>query len=246
MPSAESAAQPLQLPFPPISGRPLRLAVLISGGGTTLLNFLDQIRSGRLDAEIVQVIASQRSCRGVERARAAGLPVEVIRPRDFSDVNSFSTAVFAQLRQSGCDVVTLAGFLSLLHIPEDFNFRVLNIHPSLIPAFCGHGMYGHHVHEAAIARGVKVSGCTVHFADNEYDHGAVILQRVVTVPDLCTPEQLAALVFQQECEAYPDALRSLARGEVLVDGRRTISSSALPSNAGNGANGDGLNVETPA
>jgi formyltetrahydrofolate-dependent phosphoribosylglycinamide formyltransferase len=196
--------------------------VLISGGGTTLLNFLEHIREGRLQAEVVQVIASQRTCRGVERAQAAGLPVSVIRPRDFSDVESFSAAIFDQLRQSSCDVVALAGFLSLLHIPDDFHLRVLNIHPSLIPAFCGQGMYGHHVHEAAIARGVKVSGCTVHFADNEYDHGAVILQRVVDVPDNCTPDQLAALVFRLECEAYPEALRRLARGEVLVDDRRTI------------------------
>jgi phosphoribosylglycinamide formyltransferase-1 len=222
MPSTESAALPLQLPFPPITDRPLRLAVLISGGGTTLLNFLDHIRRGQLNAEIVQVIASQPGCRGVERAEGAGLPVDVVRPRDFSGVNPYSSAVFEILRRSHCDVVALAGFLSLLHIPDDFLFRVLNIHPSLIPAFCGHGMYGHHVHEAAIARGVKMSGCTVHFADNEYDHGAVILQRVVEVPDLCTPEQLAALVFQQECEAYPEALRRLKRGQILVDGQRTV------------------------
>lgn len=228
MPSAEPAGPP-QLPFPAISDRPLRLAVLISGGGTTLLNFLEQIREGRLQAEVVQVIASQRTCRGVERAQAAGLPVSVIRPRDFSDVESFSAAVFDQLRQSRCDVVALAGFLSLLHIPDDFHLRVLNIHPSLIPAFCGQGMYGHHVHEAAIARGVKVSGCTVHFADNEYDHGAVILQRVVDVPDNCTPDQLAALVFRLECEAYPEALRRLARGEVLVDDRRTICNAPAPA-----------------
>lgn len=228
MPLAEPAGPP-QLPFPAISGRPLRLAVLISGGGTTLLNFLEHIRQGRLEAEVVQVIASQRSCRGVERAQAAGLPVSVIRPRDFSDVAAFSAAIFRQLRQSGCDLVTLAGFLSLLHIPDDFQYRVLNIHPSLIPAFCGQGMYGHHVHEAAIARGVKVSGCTVHFADNEYDHGAVILQRVVEVPDRCTPDQLAALVFQQECEAYPEALRRLARGDVLVDGRRTCRPLTAPA-----------------
>jgi len=222
MPPTESAALPLQLPFPPVSDRPLRLAVLISGGGTTLLNFLEHIRTGQLNAEIVHVIASQPRCRGVERAQAAGLPVDVVRPRDFSGVESFSSAVFELLRRSRCDVVALAGFLSLLHIPDDFLFKVLNIHPSLIPAFCGPGMYGHHVHEAAIARGVKVSGCTVHFADNEYDHGAVILQRVVEVPDLCTPEQLAALVFQQECEAYPEALRRLKRGQVLVDGQRTV------------------------
>lgn len=218
----EPASPPLAPPFPPVAGRPLRLAVLISGGGTTLLNFLEQIRTGQLNAEIVQVIASQKNCRGVERARAAGLPVEVFRPRDFPGVDAFSDAVFQQLRETRCDIAAMAGFLSLLQIPDDFLGRVTNIHPSLIPAFCGHGMYGHHVHEAAVARGVKFSGCTVHFADNEYDHGAIILQRIIAVPDLCTPDELAALVFREECEAYPEALRRLARGEILTDGSRTV------------------------
>jgi formyltetrahydrofolate-dependent phosphoribosylglycinamide formyltransferase len=227
-----NSGPPLQLPFPPITARPFRLGVLISGGGTTLMNFLEEIQSGRLDAEVVQVIASQRTCRGVERARAAGLNVEVIRPRDFPDVEAFSAAVFSQLRAAGCEVVALAGFLSLLRIPDDFQWRVVNIHPSLIPAFCGHGMYGHHVHEAAVARGVKVSGCTVHFADNEYDHGAIILQRPVAVPDGTTPEALAALVFAEECKAYPDALQKLAHGEVLIDGRQTCLRTAADMNPG--------------
>ena len=157
-----SAIQPLQ----PITDRPIRLGVLISGGGTTLLNFLDQIRSGQLNAEVPLVIASQRTCKGVERSLAAGLNCQVIRPRDFSGVGDFSRAVFAELRAANVDLVTLAGFLSLLHVPDDFRWRVLNIHPSLIPAFCGHGFFGHHVHEAAIERGVKVSGCTVHFAND--------------------------------------------------------------------------------
>lgn len=105
-------------------------------------------------------------------ARDAGLECIVLRPRDYANVQDFSQAVFHELRNARIDLVTLAGFLSLLHVPDDFLWRVINIHPSLIPAFCGHGFYGHHVHEAAIQRGVKISGCTVHFADNEYDHGA--------------------------------------------------------------------------
>ena len=226
---ADDVPAAMAAPFPAITGRPMRLGVLISGGGTTLLNFLEQIRSGLLDAEVVQVIASQKNCRGVERAKAAGLPVEVLRPRDFADVDTFSEAVFKQLRQAHCDIVAMAGFLSLLQIPGDYMWRVINIHPSLIPAFCGHGMYGHHVHEAAIARGVKFSGCTVHFADNEYDHGAVILQRAVPVPDQCTAAELGALVFAEECEAYPEALRRLAKGEILTDGARTVW---RPVNAG--------------
>lgn len=210
------------LPIPPVVGRPIRLGVLISGGGTTLLNFLDQIRDGRLTADIPLVIASQRQCRGVERARAAGLRCEIIRPRDFPNTERFSDAVFQLIRDASVDLVTLAGFLSLLRIPDDFRLRVLNIHPSLIPAFCGHGLFGHHVHEAAIARGVKVSGCTVHFADNQYDHGPIILQRTVNVPDNCSADELAALVFTEEKAAYPDAIRLLAHGRVSVVNHRTV------------------------
>jgi formyltetrahydrofolate-dependent phosphoribosylglycinamide formyltransferase len=205
-----------------VQGRPARLVVLISGGGTTLLNFLQQIRDGQLPAEIPLVISSQHNCRGVERAQAAGLPVEVLRRPDYSGTPEFSDAVFAAARQVHADYVVLAGFLSLLQIPADFHLRVLNIHPSLIPAFCGHGQYGHHVHEAAIARGVRISGCTVHFADNQYDHGPIILQRSVEVPDHCTADQLAGLVFQQEKLAYPEALRRVISGRLRVRDGRTF------------------------
>ncbi len=222
MTASEPAETPSFLPFPPAVDRPLRLGVLISGGGTTLLNFAAQIADGRLPVEIPVVIASQKNCKGVERARAAGLPVEIIRPKDFSSVERFSDAVFDVLRSARVELVTLAGFLSLLRIPDDYLWRVLNIHPSLIPAFCGHGFYGHHVHEAAVSRGVKVSGCTVHFADNEYDHGPIVLQRTVNVPDGCTSDELASLVFEQEKVAYPEAIRLLARGAVTIHGRRTV------------------------
>jgi formyltetrahydrofolate-dependent phosphoribosylglycinamide formyltransferase len=224
MTSSASRTDSPVLPFPPITDRPIRLGVLISGGGTTLLNFLDQIRSGQLNAEIPLVIASQKTCKGVERSLKAGLTCQVLRPRDFSGVGDFSRAVFAELRAANVDLVTLAGFLSLLHVPEDFRGRVINIHPSLIPAFCGHGFYGHHVHEAAIARGVKFSGCTVHFANNDYDEGPIILQRTVAVPDGCTPDELASLVFEKEKIAYPDAVRLLATGAIRVAGGRTFRS----------------------
>ena len=209
------------VPFSPITNRPIRLGVLISGGGTTLLNFLDQIRSGELDAEVPLVIASQKTCKGIDRARSAGLECLVLRPRDFASVQDFSKAVFSELRKARIDLVTLAGFLNLLHIPDDFLWRVINIHPSLIPAFCGHGFYGHHVHEAAIQRGVKISGCTVHFADNEYDHGPIILQQTVNVPDGSTADELSALVFEQEKIAYPEAIRQLASGRLTIQNRRT-------------------------
>jgi formyltetrahydrofolate-dependent phosphoribosylglycinamide formyltransferase len=132
----------------------------------------------------------------------------------------FSERVFNLCRQAQADLVCLAGFLQLLHIPDDFQGRVMNIHPSLIPAFCGKGYYGHHVHEAALAYGVKVSGCTVHFADNVYDHGPIILQRVVPVLDDDTPDTLAARVFEQESEAYPEAIHLFAEGRLRIEGRR--------------------------
>jgi formyltetrahydrofolate-dependent phosphoribosylglycinamide formyltransferase len=198
----------------------VRLGVLISGGGTTLVNFLRRIEEGSLSAEVPLVIASRADCRGIERACSAGLPCETITRRDFDSIAAMSRAVFERLRAARVDLVTLAGYLSLLEIPEDFRHRVMNIHPALIPAFCGSGMYGHHVHEAVLARGSKVSGCTVHFADNEYDHGPVILQRCVPVEDDDTPDTLAARVFEAECEAYPEAVRLFAAGRLQIEGRR--------------------------
>jgi phosphoribosylglycinamide formyltransferase 1 len=200
--------------------RPIRLGVLISGGGTTLANFLRKIAAGELDAEIPLVIASRPDAGGIVRARDAGLRVEVVNRSGYADVEPFSEAVFGLLREAGVDLVTLAGFLSLLRIPEDFRHRVMNIHPALIPAFSGRGFYGRRIHEVALARGVKVSGCTVHFADNEYDHGPIIVQRCVPVLDDDTPETLAARVFEAECEAYPEAIRLYAEGRLrVVDGR---------------------------
>ena len=199
--------------------RPLRLGVLISGGGTTLVNFLRAIQSGDLKAEIPLVIAS-RECSGVEKAQAAGLTCEVIARADCLGVEDFSRRLFARLREAAVDLVTLAGFLSLVQIPDDFRHRVMNIHPALIPAFCGKGYHGRAVHEAVLARGVKVSGCTVHFADNEYDHGPIIVQRCVPVLDDDTPDSLAARVFEEECRAYPEAIRLFGQGRLEITDRR--------------------------
>ena len=200
--------------------RPVRLGVLISGSGTTLANFLTEINAGRLDAEIPIVIASRDDCGGIARASEAGLRCDVLPRRNFEDVDDFSRTVFDRLREAEVDLVTLAGFLSLLHIPDDFALRVMNIHPALIPAFCGSGYYGERVHEAVLARGVKLSGCTVHFADNQYDHGPIIVQRSVPVLDDDTPGSLAARIFQAECEAYPEAIRLYGAGRLEVDGSR--------------------------
>jgi formyltetrahydrofolate-dependent phosphoribosylglycinamide formyltransferase len=199
---------------------PIRLAVLISGAGTTLQNFIDRIAAGQLAARIVQVVSSKAGVKGLERAEHAGLPAAVVDRKQFVTVDEFSARLFEHCRQAQAELVCLAGFLHLVRIPDDFTHRVMNIHPALIPAFCGKGYYGHRVHEAALAAGVKLSGCTVHFADNEYDHGPIIIQRAVPVLDDDTPDRLAARVFAQECEAYPEAIRLFAEGRLKVEGRR--------------------------
>ncbi|QDT62942.1 phosphoribosylglycinamide formyltransferase [Calycomorphotria hydatis] len=201
--------------------RPIRLAALISGGGTTVINLQQKIMAGELNAEIRTVIASRPGCKGIERAQEQGLDCQVIARKEFEDVNSFSNALFEQIAAADVDLIVLAGFLSLINIPDRYRYRVMNIHPALLPAFGGKGFHGHHVHTAAVERGVKVSGCTVHFADNEYDHGPIILQRSVPVLADDTPDTLAARVFTAECTAYPEAIRLFATGRLeVVDGRR--------------------------
>lgn len=221
----------MHIPDQPLR-RTIRLGVLISGGGTTLKNFLAHIESGTLDAEIALVIASGEDCRGVAVAREAGLPVAAVERGAFPDAAAFSREIFRRLDEANVDLVALAGFLKRIEIPEAYLGRVVNIHPALIPSFCGAGFFGHKVHEAVLERGVKISGCTVHFADNEYDHGPIIAQRSVPVLDGDTPDSLAARVFEQECELYPDVIRLYAAGRLRCDGSRVrvVSAPAPPSN----------------
>ncbi len=198
----------------------LCLAVLLSGSGTTLQNLLDRSTAGRLPARIVQVVASRADAYGLERARQAGVPAAAVERKACGSREEFSRSIFDLCRRAGADLVCMAGFLQLLVIPDDFMGRILNIHPSLIPAFCGKGFYGHHVHEAVLEYGAKVSGCTVHFTDNVYDHGPIVLQRVVPVLEGDTPNTLAARVFAEESEAYPEAIRLFANGRLRIEGRR--------------------------
>lgn len=197
-----------------------RLAVLISGSGTTLQNFIDQIAAGRLAAEIAVVIASRPDAFGLERARRAGIPCAVVARKQFDDVNAFNDALHAELERHRFDLVVLAGFLSPFQLRGRFNGRALNIHPALIPAFSGKGFYGERVHRAALESGVKVSGCTVHFVDEEYDHGPIVLQGTVDVLDEDTPESLAARIHAVENELYPEAVRLWAAGRLEIHGRR--------------------------
>jgi formyltetrahydrofolate-dependent phosphoribosylglycinamide formyltransferase len=166
------------------------------------------------------VVSSNAGVFGVERARRAGLPTAVVARKEAGTREEFSRRIFDHCRTARADLVCLAGFLQLITIPEDFALRVINIHPALIPAFCGKGYYGHHVHKAVLAYGAKVTGCTVHYADNEYDHGPIILQRPCPVLDDDTPDTLADRVYAEECEAYPEAIRLFAAGRLRVEGRR--------------------------
>jgi phosphoribosylglycinamide formyltransferase-1 len=196
------------------------MAVCVSGGGTTLQNLIDRISTGRLRAEIVRVVASKAKIGAIERAAAAGIPVSLALRVSYQSLEDFSAAVFEPIRQNQADLVVLGGFLALVAIPPDFEGRVINIHPALIPSFCGKGYHGRVIHEDALAAGVKVSGCTVHFADATYDTGPIILQRTVPVLDDDTPETLAARVFEAECQALPDAIALYAAGRLKLEGRR--------------------------
>src|SRR5687768_2984350 len=202
--------------------KPLNLAVLVSGSGTTLQNLIGQIDAGALpDARIAIVIGSRPELRGLQRAADAKLMNFVVDRKSFADVASFSKAVFALCDDAGVDLVVLAGWLCLLDLPDKYAGRVMNIHPALLPSpFGGTGMYGAKVHEAVISHGCKVSGCTVHFVDAQYDNGPIIVQRVCDVRDDDTPQTLAARVFEEEKIAYPQAIRLFAQGRLKIDGRR--------------------------
>ena len=199
------------------SEKPIRLGVLISGGGTTLMNILEYIKRGKLNAEVAVVISSRSTAAGVERAKNAGLDVKIVRKKDSPDIDEFSKRVEEELIAANVDLVIQGGWLCLWKIPARYENRVMNIHPALLPSFGGQGMWGHHVHEAVLKAGCKVSGCTVHFCTNEYDKGPIIVQRACEVKDDDTSETLAARVFEQECIAYPQAITLFAEGKLLVE-----------------------------
>ena len=193
--------------------RAQRLAVLISGSGTTLRNLLQWQTAGKLAAQIVLVGSSSADAAGLQYAAAAGIPSFVVDHRTVRDEVEFSRQIFTRCRELTVDYVVLGGFLRKLRIPADFQRRVVNIHPSLIPAFAGKGFYGRRVHEAVLRQGCKITGCTVHFVDDEFDHGPIIDQAAVRVQDSDTPETLAARVFAAECELYPAVINRLAGTE---------------------------------
>ncbi len=187
-----------------------RGVILISGSGSTMENLLLRSRDGSCLLEPVGVIASKDGIPGIAKAQKYGVPVQIVNRQDFTDSRAFSRQVFKMVNAVKPDVVLLAGFLSYLHLPERFKGKVLNIHPSLLPRFGGKGMYGIRVHEAVLKAGETETGCTVHYVDEVYDRGPVILQRKVPVLPNDTPETLQARVMEAERETYPEAINLFA------------------------------------
>ncbi len=207
--------------------KPLRVAVLISGSGSTLANLLACHQRGELPIEFALVISSSPKAGGLRHAEQAGIRAEVVARRDFTGPQAHSQAIFGLCRQHDVQLVVMGGYLELLAIPDDFANRVVNVHPSLIPAFSGHGFYGLRVHSAAVEYGVKLSGCTVHFVDNQYDQGPIIAQRSCPVSSSDTAEELQRRVGELERQLYPEVIAAIAAGRVCIAGR-IVSYESMP------------------
>ena len=198
----------------------LRLAVLLSGAGTSLENLFEKIDAGELQAEISVVVASKEKAGGLERARRRGVPAFAVPRKHHANVGAFNDAIHAILERHEVDLVVLLGFLSPFETRGRYDGRAINVHPALVPAFCGKGFYGRRVHEAVLEAGVKVTGATVHFVDPEYDRGSIIVQEAVPVRDDDTPDTLAERVRAAERRLVPEAIRLFAEGCLRIDGGR--------------------------
>ena len=185
-----------------------RIAILVSGGGRSLENLAERMASAELDAELGLVISNRPDAYALERAERLGIPSLVLDPDREMSPEVFSETVFSAVDDADCSLTVLAGFLRFLPIPPAWEGRVLNIHPSLLPAFGGKGYYGDRVHHAVLERGVRYTGCTVHYVDNVYDNGPIVVQRIVEVTPQDTVESLATRVFEEEKIALPEAIRS--------------------------------------
>ncbi len=197
-----------------------RVVVLLSGSGRTLENLIRANLDGRIDVDFARVVSSRPRVRGVEVAHAAEIPLSVVPRRSFGSWQEFSDAVHEILRRERPDLVLMAGFLSKIDIPESYLGRVMNIHPALLPLFGGQGNYGSRVHEGVLESGMKISGCTVHFVDENYDAGPIIVQSCVPVLEDDDAESLGKRVFERECELYPRAVQLFCDERLRLDGRR--------------------------
>ena len=203
----------------------LRVTVCVSGGGTNLQAIIDRIQDGTIrNAQIVQVISNNAGAFALERAAKAGIPGCCVSPKDYPDRETFNEALLAKINEVSPDLIVLAGFMVAVprQICAAYAGKIINIHPALIPSFCGKGYYGLHVHEKALARGVKVTGATVHFVDEDLDTGPIILQKAVDIMEDDTPETLQRRVMEQaEWIILPRAIDLIAAGRVTIEGRRT-------------------------
>ncbi|WP_238906920.1 phosphoribosylglycinamide formyltransferase [Clostridium sp. YIM B02506] len=197
----------------------LRIAVLVSGGGSNLQAIIDGVKDGSLDCEIKYVIADSEKAYGLERARVNGIEAISFDRKEYK--REISNKILELIRDK-VDLIVLAGYLSILdgEILKEFRNRIINIHPSLIPSFCGGGMYGIKVHEAAIKKGVKYSGCTVHFVNEEVDGGEILLQKVVPVLEEDTPKELQERILIEEHRILPEAIKLIAEGKVKIENGR--------------------------
>jgi formyltetrahydrofolate-dependent phosphoribosylglycinamide formyltransferase len=201
-------------------GTPLRVAVLLSGNGTSLENLLERIDSGSVDAEVVVVVSSKEDAYGLERARRRNIPAVAVPRKKYPDVKEFNDHVHAALARYDVDLVALLGFLSLFELRGKYDGRTINVHPALIPAFSGRGFYGRRVHEAVLESGVKLTGATVHVSDERYDQGPILLQEAVPVLEDDTVESLAERVQEAERRLVPRAIQLFAEGRVRIEGHR--------------------------
>lgn len=197
-----------------------RLVVMVSGGGTNFQSILDACADGRIGARVVGVVASKPGVYALERAKNAGVPGVVISPKDYESQLSHDEAVIKAIEGFGGQAVVLAGYMSILGSALVSRFPIVNIHPALIPSFCGKGYYGRHVHAAVLEYGAKVSGATVHFVDEGTDTGPIIMQKCVDVLDDDTPETLAARILEVEHEILVKSVALLCAGRLKLCGRR--------------------------
>ena len=199
----------------------LRVAVCVSGGGTNLQAIIEALKSGRIrDAEIVRVISNNKNAYALKRAQAAGIEGVRVSPRDYESRDKFNEALLECLKEADPDLIVLAGFMVAVpaNVIGAYRGRIINIHPALIPSFCGKGYYGLHVHEKVLQRGAKVTGATVHFVDEDLDHGPILLQKAVEVREGDTPEVLQRRVMEEaEWILLPKAISLIAQGRVTID-----------------------------
>lgn len=207
-----------------MSAQPIRIAVMVSGQGrgSNMQAIIDACASGKVNGEVALVLGVKDDAPAMQRAREQGVRTATISPKDYDTAAEYDDTVLRTLQSHLIDLICLAGYMRVLgqNVIDAYRNRIMNVHPALLPAFCGKGMYGHHVHEAAIARGVKVSGATVHFVDEEYDSGPIILQTVVPVEEDDTPDDLATRVLTAEHRTYTDAIALFADGRLRVVDRK--------------------------